>query len=123
MSIIRFFLILFLLKIHLFLLAQNGGLVRGNVFDEKTTEPISFATVKIIGTDLGTITNEEGFFSISNVPAGNQQMVLSFLGYDSIVLDFRMETMRNKDLVSALVSDETEVEFENVRKILTSGWQ
>ena len=39
------------------------------------------------------------------------------------VLAFRMETMRNKDLVSALVSDETEVEFENVRKILTSGWQ
>ena len=50
---------------------------------------------------------------------------MKILGWMALLslLTFRMETLRSKDFVSQLVYDEAEAELENVRKILTAGWQ
>ncbi len=63
--------------------AQKGGTVRGNVFDKATGEPMIFSTVLLKGTTIGTVTDEDGFFSIGNIPAGNYDMVVSSIGFDS----------------------------------------
>ncbi len=67
--------------------AQQGGTVRGNVFDKATGEPIIFGTVFLEGTPYGTNTDEQGFFSMGNVPPGHYRLVATYVGYDSVAVD------------------------------------
>ena len=63
-------------------LAQSGN-VTGQVFDE-TGEPVIGATVKVIGSNAGTITNSDGNFSIQASEKDNLQ--ISFIGYISVTV-------------------------------------
>lgn len=54
--------------------------VNGTVFSEEDSEPIQGATVLIKGTNIGTITDADGKFILSNVPSSAQTLVVSFLG-------------------------------------------
>jgi hypothetical protein len=74
-------LFLFLTLCSGVLLAQKGT-VRGNIYDKITAEPVSFASVGLEGTQYGTTTDLNGFFSVSNVPSGKYNLVVTFLGYD-----------------------------------------
>ena len=65
------------------LMAQTGG-IRGNVFDKNSAEPILFGTVILEGTTFGTNTDLDGFFSIPNIPAGDYNLVVTYVGYDSL---------------------------------------
>jgi TonB-linked SusC/RagA family outer membrane protein len=58
--------------------AQQQGQVSGKVTD-RTGAPLPGLTVVIKGTTQGTITNSDGTYSISNVPA-NATLVFSFVG-------------------------------------------
>ncbi|TAK46082.1 MAG: TonB-dependent receptor [Saprospiraceae bacterium] len=64
--------------------AQKGGTIRGNVYDKATGEPIIFGTVMLKGTTIGSNTNEDGFFSIGNVPVGRYNLMATYIGYDSV---------------------------------------
>jgi CarboxypepD_reg-like domain/TonB-dependent Receptor Plug Domain len=70
-------------------LAQTGS-VRGTVFDKETGEPIISGTVRIQGTTIGTNTNVDGFFTISNIDAGSYKLVATYIGYDSLVVDIKI---------------------------------
>lgn len=68
--------------IHAALSAQ-AGVIRGNVFDAETGEPIAFGTVQLVGTDRGVNTDIDGFFSFGSLEAGNYTLLASYVGYDS----------------------------------------
>ena len=81
----RSILLLFpLLFIALSLSAQSGGVVRGNIYDKETGEPVMFGNVILEGTSYGTNTDLDGFFSIGNVAPGEYKLVATYIGYDSI---------------------------------------
>ncbi len=61
-------------------LAQTGT-VSGKVFSDGNGDPVPFANVQIMGTDLGTSADENGRFTIKEVPAGKQSISVSSLGY------------------------------------------
>jgi TonB-linked SusC/RagA family outer membrane protein len=63
--------------------AQSTGSISGRVTDEKK-EGIPGATVLVDGTSLGSSTNVDGTFSLQNVPAGTQTLVISFVGYNTV---------------------------------------
>jgi len=68
-------------------LAQNG-LLEGVVADEATEENIPFASVAIMKAGeedafAGSVSDENGRFSIEDVPFGTYNMVVSFIGYNS----------------------------------------
>lgn len=63
-------------------LAQTGT-VRGTVKDRKTKEVLIGCTVQISGTQLGTTTDLEGAFTLANVPAGTQNVVISYVSYQT----------------------------------------
>ncbi len=54
--------------------------VTGTVVDSETGEPIPGATVKVQGTTQGTLTNADGKFTLSNVPASSKTITVSFMG-------------------------------------------
>lgn len=70
--------------------AQTGT-IRGNIYDKKTGEPIMFGSVSIEGTSLGTTTDLEGFFSLSEIPAGAQILVATFVGYEELKKEFQVK--------------------------------
>lgn len=62
--------------------AQNGK-VAGTVKDASTGETLIGATVVVKGTNLGAMTNQQGEFTLSNVPSGMQKVMVSYVGYSS----------------------------------------
>lgn len=61
--------------------AQDKGTIKGKLLDkEMNNEPLSFASVILKGTTVGTETDLDGNFSITIAP-GTYTVVFSFLGY------------------------------------------
>ena len=57
------------------------GTISGFVEASVTKEPLIGATISVKGLKAGAYTNKSGYFSISNVPAGEQTVVVSYVGY------------------------------------------
>lgn len=73
------------LLLHLVTLGLMGqGAISGTITSDGSGGPVPYATVYINGTSNGTITNEEGYFSLDNVSAPSQ-LVVSHLTYVSVV--------------------------------------
>ncbi len=72
--------------------AQNGS-IRGHVYDKESGVPIAFGTVQLFSQSdtLGTNTDIEGFFSFGHLPKGHYQLLITYVGYDSIALDIDLK--------------------------------
>lgn len=84
------FAIVFFLCFSLSLAAQTGE-VRGYLFDSESGQPIMFGTVTLIEINKGTTSDAEGFFNLSKVPVGSHTLYCSYLGYDSTVVNIKVE--------------------------------
>jgi len=81
-AISRSFLIILLTFCSVALVAQTG-LIRGHAYDEETGEPITFGNAVLEGTTIGTNTDIDGFFTLTDVPVGVYQLQISFIGYET----------------------------------------
>ncbi|MEL6560244.1 MAG: TonB-dependent receptor [Bacteroidota bacterium] len=62
--------------------AQNNlAEVSGYVKDSKTEEVLIGATVRIVDTDFGAVTDINGFYTIKNVPPKTYTLEISYIGY------------------------------------------
>lgn len=77
---------LLLLLFPLALLAQQKGTIRGFIYDKQNGEPVLFTPVFLKGTQLGSLTDVNGFYSISDVPVGNYELMVSTIGFDTLVV-------------------------------------
>jgi len=66
---------------------QTTGRIQGRVVDAQTGQPLVGASVIVVGTNYGNITNEEGYYFINNVPAGVHNIQAQFLGYRTVVVE------------------------------------
>jgi hypothetical protein len=64
-------------------LAQTGD-IRGFVYDKESGEPIMFCNIIIENLFLGTATDVNGFFNLSNIPTGTQTLLVTYIGYDTL---------------------------------------
>jgi outer membrane receptor protein involved in Fe transport len=67
------------------LAAQTAGTIQGRVADA-TGRPLVGAQVIIVGTTLGNLTNEEGYYFINNVPAGIHNIQAQLIGYRAVTV-------------------------------------
>lgn len=58
-------------------LSADEGIISGQVVDKETGQPVSGAAILIEGTDIATVTDESGRYSIGPAPAGSY--TLSFI--------------------------------------------
>lgn len=63
------------------LYAQNA--LTGTISDKKTNEPIVFANVYLPQLEKGSTTDNNGNFTINNLPKGTYKMVISIIGYET----------------------------------------
>ncbi|HOD66163.1 MAG TPA: TonB-dependent receptor [candidate division Zixibacteria bacterium] len=79
------------------------GKVSGVVLDSATGEPIVGAIIRVVGTDMGALTDVDGEYFIINLPGGSHDVSVSYMGYEPVTktgvrvlidlttpLDFRM---------------------------------
>ena len=78
--------------------------LKGRILDTDTRVPLSFVNVYVLNTDpiIGTMSDDQGYFKLENVPLGRVSIQLSFLGYEE-------KTVSNLMLISG---KETELEIE-----------
>lgn len=66
-----------------FLLAQQGN-IRGFVYQEENGEPLIFTAVYLKGTGFGVVTDVNGYYSITRVPAGDYTIMVASMGNDTL---------------------------------------
>jgi len=102
MAISRICLLSFLFP--LFCFSQT---LTGIVIDKVTQEPIETVSVYFDNTTVGTTTNEKGEFSISYTDAIQTTLVISYLGYEKVLIpDFR----KNNNLLVELIEANNELD-------------
>jgi hypothetical protein len=95
-------LILIILFMAPALFAQNTGKVVGVVKDKATGEPLPGVNVVLLGTNLGSATDVDGYYVILNVPVGRYDIKSIYVGYkETVVQGMRVS-----------VDHTTEVNFE-----------
>lgn len=57
------------------------GTVRGRVTDASTGRSLPYANVSVLGTASGSISDADGVYVISDVPAGSHTLQVSYMGY------------------------------------------
>ena len=82
----RFFLNALFLTLPMALIAQQT--VRGTITDKDSKQTIPFANIIVKNSNpiLGVISDENGKFTLSDVPIGKQTLTVSFLGYETFTL-------------------------------------
>src|SRR5215211_2235392 len=73
--------------------------IKGRVVDSGNNTPLSGASVKVIGTSVGTTTDANGRFSINVVPDG--QLEVSYIGYETKIVPVNNQTELLIPLISS----------------------
>jgi TonB-linked SusC/RagA family outer membrane protein len=63
--------------------------VTGTVTSDEDGTPVMGATVRVQGTQVGTVTDLDGRFTLNNVPADAKSLVVSYIGMESQEADIK----------------------------------
>ena len=74
------------------------GKITGTITDKSTGDPLIGANIVIVGTGLGAATDVDGVFFIINIPSGNYQVEISYMGYQTV-------TVKNVDVIQDITTD------------------
>ncbi|WP_243416253.1 carboxypeptidase regulatory-like domain-containing protein [Flavobacterium sp. HTF] len=80
------------------------GVVKGKIIDKQSEKPISGAIIMLIGNDENqTTSDQEGNFTLPEIPIGRQSISISFDGYESTsVSDLDVTTGKDNLLTVAM---------------------
>ena len=68
------------------LVMAQSSKVTGKVLSDEDGEAIIGATVMVKGTTIGTVTDADGFFNLSNVPNSAKVLEISFVGMETMTV-------------------------------------
>ena len=85
--------------------APKLGGVSGKVLNKNTNEPIPYANVMILGSTLGSSTDDKGFFEIKDVPVGFVRIVVSVVGYKYVISD-ELQVFNNHSAYTVIKTEE-----------------
>jgi len=77
---------IFLLIILLIPLDSFAGVIKGVIKDKKTKESLIGASVQIIGTNLGSVSNLDGNFILNNIVGGTYDLLVRYVGYNPLTI-------------------------------------
>ena len=89
--------LIFIFLISSFASAQIGT-IRGFIYEKDSEEPIIYCNVYLSGTDIGTVSDDNGYFILTNVPYGTYTLKASFIGFSENQIDIILD--KNKRVVT-----------------------
>ena len=96
-----------------FQLFSQSGTVRGFVYEEDSGEPAMFSNVFIEGTKIGGVTDVNGFFTLSQVPEGTYNLIVSYIGFDSVSSSVVVQS--NKIIDKSFYLNESSIQLNTVQ--------
>ena len=58
--------------------------IQGNIIDAKSRQPLMGANIILKDTMLGSASNAQGHYIITNIPIGNYTVIAMFFGYETL---------------------------------------
>ncbi len=101
---------------------SQTSLIRGKVVSQANGAPISNCSVFINNSSRGTITNSVGEFELRNIPAGNHELIVSSIGYETYVHSFTDKQFPIQ-LDVQLKLRATEMESVTIEPYVKDGWK
>lgn len=62
---------------------KEGNIITGHVIEKDTEKSLAYATILIVENGMGTVTGDDGHFSLKDVPAGKYTLKVQLMGYAS----------------------------------------
>lgn len=90
--------------------------IEGRVISGEDKKPLSFANVFISNSTKGQQADDKGRFKLTNVPAGVLDLVVSFIGYETISIKIKADTLR-KPLLIMLSPDAIALQGVTVKRL------
>ncbi len=66
-------------------LAGISGKISGTVVDSNTGQPVIGATIRVLGTNLATKTDDDGEYFIINLPSGKWDISVTYVGFEPVI--------------------------------------
>ncbi len=99
-------LVFFVLSLQVF----SQGVIRGKIINPVNNQPVAFANVLILSTELGAISDENGNYEIQNIPPGLYNVRASFVGFKtSTSYEVQVTLARAVQLDFSLTEDASEL--------------
>lgn len=112
---IHYLIVIIMLAINLPVFGTAGGKITGIAKDIETGAPLVGVTVMLKGTNIGTMTDENGKFLILNVPPGNYDVLASYIGYSKLTIrNVRVKIDQTTNLIIELKPEAVEGEVVEV---------
>lgn len=105
--IMKKFLILSLGLFYSFVSFAQGtdAMLSGDVKSKETGEHLAYATIRVKGTNIMTVTDATGHYIIANLPEGINTVVASFVGYKEKEMKVEMKRGKSSNLFFVLDKD------------------
>ncbi|HEX5435734.1 MAG TPA: SusC/RagA family TonB-linked outer membrane protein [Gemmatimonadaceae bacterium] len=91
---------------------RQTGTITGTVTNARTQQPLSAVSVYLDGTRLGTITGDDGKYSILNVPAGTYTLRARRIGFGSVSNSITVQA--GQTVTHAIALGEAAIQLEQV---------
>ena len=103
--------LLLLLLLPSLVFSQIDGTINGYIFDSQSQLPLFGANVVIEGTEKGAISDENGFFEISEIKPQSYNLTVSYIGYQSKkIFNVIIKSIGNKTLEIYLIESNQELD-------------
>jgi len=107
----NFLLLIVILTYNLFANAQKTtGIISGKITDSETNFSLPGATIRLEGGNKYTYSNQNGEFEFLNIPEGNYQVEITYIGYEKQTQEVKVEAGKNTNITFALTTTTTELE-------------
>jgi outer membrane receptor protein involved in Fe transport len=93
---------------------RGNGKISGTITDASNNEVVEFATVALVTSDGktidGTVCDAKGKFSLTKVPTGKYQLVISFVGFETKTMEVELSDRKNTiELGNVSITSETKM--------------
>lgn len=105
MKSIRFSLVAWLMMLSVAGFAQNGGVIRGRLFNSVSNGPLPFATIKIQESNFGTYSDSSGRFEIRGLPPGLYNLEARYTGFEPEII-YEIQVTNSKPYVLEIAMTE-----------------
>lgn len=102
---------------------QSAMVLRGQIIDQNTGEPLSAASIVAQNTTVGTLTDSSGFFRL-RLPAGGYKLTISYTGYQAKELHVNQNSAGEEIIVTLEPHNKPLDEVSVVLDLeLKDGWE
>lgn len=90
--------------------AQKTGIISGKITEAETNFSLPGATIKLEDINKYTYSNQNGEFEFLNIPEGNYQVEITYIGYEKQTQEVKVEAGKNTNIKFVLITASNELE-------------